>query len=383
MNKIAVYLVLMLLIVTGCQREAPTEVEKTSDEENMPTVETVVRQEEYALDKTGEEDEVGTEDRTTVEDKKEVADKADKREQAENDEPEVVCEKSDEEENLCFFQVITLEELQEVIDRVDSFLESFSYLSYEEQISGFFEIEAMMKKWETKVNEEWGAWGQIAQDNSRAQELLLAHYDYSLRQFNVPDSLHEEGKIFLSKLNKAPFRWFSSEGMSFARPNYLVFEPILEMAPENLNGYIQLMIAMHSEIIFSDSFLMIPIHDLAEIALLIEANSENELLSVMQRNNLFKTSLHLSEVYFFGNENVEIWDQQIYADGYYQIDQRWIDSYRKILQEHPNSIFASLVQIAYDYLDEHNYNLGEVGKGGFEQYRNTVREAMLEGILSR
>lgn len=140
---------------------------------------------------------------------------------------------------------------------------------------------------------------------------------------------------------------------------------------------------MHSEIIFSDSFLMIPIHDFAELALLIEANSENELLSVMQRNNLFKTSLHLSEVYFFGNENVEIWDQQIYADGYYQIDQRWIDSYRKILQEHPNSIFASLVQIAYDYLDEHNYNLGEVGKGGFEQYRNTVREAMLEGILSR
>ncbi len=363
MKMCLIFILLMMFLITGCQNEIPaTEEEKTSLLDTPPT---------EAIARSEDQNEVADEKA-----KKTVDTPSEETEVASDKDQEVAVES--EQEVFSLFANISAEELQVVTDEVNYFLKNFTKLSKEKQIAEFLEIESMLQEWEIKVNEAWGAWGWIEQDNSRAQALLLRLYNYDLREFNIPDTLRPEQKIFLSKLNEAPFRWFSSVGLVFARVKYLVFQPILDTAPKNLSNYIELMISMHSELVLSDGTLMIPTHNFAELIILMENQKYNEFLSEEQKNCINRRLRHSVRIYLFGGENLEIWDQEIYNSGYYQIDQEWIDSFRKVLQNHPKSRLASYVQIAYDYLKEHDFNLGARDKNGFEQYQEAVRLSIQE-----
>lgn len=372
MKMLLLFALLILLLFTGCQRKTPaTEEGEASKLDTSTLEEEEATTRNYVLEDTVEEVQKTTEIDTTTSD-----------DETTNDRQKISTEAEEKKEVFSLFSHVSAEELQYVTNKANVFIESFSELSENKQVSGFFEIESMLKKWEIKVNEAWGACGWIEQDNSKAQELLLNHHNCVLHQFNIPDALEPEQKIFLNKLNEAPFRWFSCEGMAFARVKYLVFQPILETAPQNLSGYIILMIGMNSELVFSDGRLRMPTHNFAELIILTEGQIENEFLSEYQKNSFHNSLPQFIKTYLFGGENTEIWDQEIYNSGYYQIDQEWIDSFRKVLHDHPKSLLASHVQIAYDYLKEHDFNLGTIDKNGFEQYRETVRMSIQEKYQS-
>ncbi|MBN4056658.1 hypothetical protein JYT98_01120, partial [bacterium AH-315-K05] len=228
----------------------------------------------------------------------------------------------------------------------------------------------------TRIKDEW------VRGDEQAQELMSSYYDYELREFSVLENQQEGEKLLLMRLNDAPFRWLEREGILWPQIKYVEFEVILEDAPDQLRNYIQLMIAMYDQVIFNDALLVVPVQKLADIIILIEGEEENIIIPESIRASLQNDYLSFSRVYLFGGENTEIWNQEAFNEGYYQIDQSWIDSFRRIMQEQPDSLLASNVQIAYEYLSIRNFNLGKVEDGGFEKYVSAVTKMIMQKLLS-
>jgi len=381
-------MLLVSLIFVVYIRGAKVEEERTdTHEENLISEEDEDQMTEEDREKTEEnaqiteEEHKNKEETTKVEEGTKEEQKPEKKVSSEEEEGEKelgVIEVKEEkpEVGLCFFQNISRNEFQEMIEQVDYFKEHFTELGKEEQITSFLEKLALLSGWKTRIKDEW------VRGDEQAQELMSSYYDYELREFSVLENQQEGEKLLLMRLNDAPFRWLEREGILWPQIKYVEFEVILEDAPDQLRNYIQLMIAMYDQVIFNDALLVVPVQKLADIIILIEGEEENIIIPESIRASLQNDYLSFSRVYLFGGENTEIWNQEAFNEGYYQIDQSWIDSFRRIMQEQPDSLLASNVQIAYEYLSIRNFNLGKVEDGGFEKYVSAVTKMIMQKLLS-
>ncbi|MBN4050765.1 MAG: hypothetical protein COA82_06855 [Alkaliphilus sp.] len=388
MKRFIIFMLLVSLIFVVYIRGAKVEEERTdTHEENLISEEDEDQMTEEDREKTEEnaqiteEEHKNKEETTKVEEGTKEEQKPEKKVSSEEEEGEKelgVIEVKEEkpEVGLCFFQNISRNEFQEMIEQVDYFKEHFTELGKEEQITSFLEKLALLSGWKTRIKDEW------VRGDEQAQELMSSYYDYELREFSVLENQQEGEKLLLMRLNDAPFRWLEREGILWPQIKYVEFEVILEDAPDQLRNYIQLMIAMYDQVIFNDALLVVPVQKLADIIILIEGEEENIIIPESIRASLQNDYLSFSRVYLFGGENTEIWNQEAFNEGYYQIDQSWIDSFRRIMQEQPDSLLASNVQIAYEYLSIRNFNLGKVEDGGFEKYVSAVTKMIMQKLLS-